>query len=57
MVLTKALALRIETVERVDRMVAGTEVRRHVALREIDRHRASRAIFPFHERPQQPLRQ
>jgi hypothetical protein len=41
--LTKELVLRIETVERVDRMVAGAEARRHVALREIDRHRATLA--------------
>jgi len=39
--LTKMLALRIETVERVDRMVAGAEARRNVAWREIDRHRAT----------------
>ena len=42
-VLTKELALRIETFERVDRMVAGAEARRNVALREIDRHRATLA--------------
>ena len=41
--LTKELVLRIETVERVDRMVAGAEARRHDALREIDRHRATLA--------------
>jgi hypothetical protein len=44
--LTKLLALRIETVERVDRIVAGAEARRHVALREIDRHRATLAAAP-----------
>ena len=40
-VLTSELILRIETVERVARMVAGAEARRNVALREIDRHRAT----------------
>jgi hypothetical protein len=42
-VLTGEFAVRIETAERIDRMVAGAEARRNVALREIDRHRASRA--------------
>jgi hypothetical protein len=37
-VLTRELVLRIETVERVARMVAGAEARRNVAWREIDRH-------------------
>jgi hypothetical protein len=41
--LTKEFVLRIETIERVDRMVAGAEARRHVALREIDRHRGTLA--------------
>jgi len=34
-------ALKIDEVERIDRMVAGAEARRNVALREIDRHRAT----------------
>jgi hypothetical protein len=44
-VLTKELVLRIEAVERVDRMVAGAEARRNVALREVDRHRATLAAL------------
>jgi hypothetical protein len=40
-VLTRELVLRIETVERVARMVAGAEARRNVAWREIDRHLAA----------------
>jgi hypothetical protein len=40
-VLTREFAVRIETAERIDRMVAGREARRNVALREIDRHRAT----------------
>ena len=40
-VLTKECAVRIDTAERIDRMIAGDEARRNVALREIDRHRAT----------------
>jgi hypothetical protein len=40
-VLTGEFTLRIETAERIDRMIAGDEARRNVALREIDRHRAT----------------
>jgi hypothetical protein len=40
-VTVEMLALKIDEVERIDRMVAGAEARRNVALREIDRHRAT----------------
>jgi hypothetical protein len=40
-VMAQTLALKIDEVERIDRMVAGAEARRNVALREIDRHRAT----------------
>jgi hypothetical protein len=39
-VMAQTLALKINEVECIDRMVAGAEARRNVALREIDRHRA-----------------
>jgi hypothetical protein len=35
------LALRIDDVERIDRMIMLTEIRRAAALREIERHRAA----------------
>jgi hypothetical protein len=40
-VMAGALASSIGEVERIDRMVASAEARRNVALREIDRHRAT----------------
>jgi hypothetical protein len=40
-VTAQTLALKIDELERIDRMVAGAEARRNVALREIDRHRAT----------------
>ncbi len=40
-ILTPEFILRMETAERIDRMIAGDEARRNVALREIDRHRAT----------------
>ena len=40
-VLTGEFTLRMATAERIDRMIAGHEARRTVALREIDRHRAT----------------
>ena len=42
-VMAQTLALKIDEVERIDRMIAGAEARRNVALREIDRHRATLA--------------
>jgi hypothetical protein len=40
-VMAQTLALNIDKVERIDRMLAGAEARRNVALREMDRHRSS----------------
>jgi len=40
-VTAEIFALKIDELERIDRMVAGAEARRNVALREIDRHRAT----------------
>jgi hypothetical protein len=40
-VMAQTLALKIDEVERIDRMVASAEARRNIALREIDRHRAT----------------
>jgi hypothetical protein len=40
-VMAQTLALKIDEVERIDRMVASAEIRRNVALREIDRHRTT----------------
>jgi hypothetical protein len=42
-VLTGEFTLRIETAERIDRMIAGNEARRDDDLRGIDRHRATLA--------------
>jgi hypothetical protein len=41
-VMAETLARKLDEVERIDRMVAGAEARRNLALREIDRHRATR---------------
>jgi hypothetical protein len=38
-VLARALAIRLDEFERVDRIIMTMEVRRNAALREIDRHR------------------
>jgi hypothetical protein len=40
-VMAEALESKIDTFERVDRMLASTEARRNNALREIERHRAA----------------
>jgi hypothetical protein len=40
-VMAETLARKLDEVERIDRMVAGAEARRNIALREIDRHRAT----------------
>jgi hypothetical protein len=37
----RTLALNIDVIERIDRMIMHAEARRNAALREIDRHRAS----------------
>jgi hypothetical protein len=43
--MAQALALKIDEVERIDRVVAGAEARLNVALREIYRHRATLAAL------------
>ena len=43
-VMAETLARKLDEVERIDRMVAGAEARRNVALREIDRHRATLGV-------------
>ena len=40
-VTAQTLALKIDIVERIDRMMATAEARRNSVLREIERHRAS----------------
>src|SRR5262249_8258501 len=40
-VMAQTLALKLDYIERIDRMTMNAEARRNVALREIDRHRAS----------------
>jgi hypothetical protein len=40
-VMAQTLSKKLDDVERIDRMLANAEARRHVALREIDRHRAA----------------
>jgi hypothetical protein len=37
----QTLALTIDEIERIDRMIMNAEARRNAVLREIDRHRAS----------------
>jgi len=37
----ETLSKKLDDVERIDRMIANAEARRHVVLREIDRHRAA----------------
>ena len=41
--MAETLAWKLDEVERIDRMIAGAEARLNVALREIDRHRATLA--------------
>jgi hypothetical protein len=40
-VMAEALSSKIDTFERIDRMLASSEARRNNALREVDRHRAA----------------
>lgn len=40
-VMAETLLLKIDDVERIDRMIMGAEARRNSALREFERHRAS----------------
>jgi ribosomal protein L12E/L44/L45/RPP1/RPP2 len=43
-VMARTLCAKLDDVERIDRMIANAEARRHVVLREIDRHRAAVAV-------------
>lgn len=40
-VMAQTLALKLDQVERIDRMIMGAEGRRNAILREVDRHRTS----------------
>lgn len=40
-VIAQTLALKLDQVERIDRMIMNAEARRNAVLREVDRHRAS----------------
>ena len=40
-VMAETLSAKLDDVERIDRMIANAEARRHVVLREVDRHRAA----------------
>jgi C4-dicarboxylate-specific signal transduction histidine kinase len=40
-VVAQTLRIKLDDIERIDRMLANAEARRHLVLREIDRHRAA----------------
>lgn len=40
-VMAQTLSAKLDDIERIDRMLANAEARRHLVLREIDRHRAA----------------
>ena len=40
-VMSQTLSKKMDDVERIDRMLASAEARRHMVLREVDRHRAA----------------
>jgi hypothetical protein len=40
-IMSQTLSKKMDDVERIDRMLASAEARRHVVLREVDRHRAA----------------
>jgi hypothetical protein len=40
-VMAQTLAKKLDDIERIDRMLANAEGRRHFVLREVDRHRAA----------------
>ena len=42
-VMAQALRMRLDDIERIDRMITSAEMRRHAVLREVDRHRAALA--------------
>ena len=41
--MAQALHIRLNDIERIDRMIMNAEARRNTVLREIDRHRAALA--------------
>ena len=43
-IMGQTLSLSIDSIERIDRMIASAEARRGNALREIDRHRATLGV-------------
>ena len=43
-VMSQTLSWKLNDVERIDHMLASAEARRHMVLREIDRHRAAVAL-------------
>ena len=45
-VMAQTLSLKLDDIERIDRMIAIAEARRNVVLREIDRHRESLSQNP-----------
>jgi hypothetical protein len=40
-VMSQTLSKKMDDVERIDRMLGSAEARRHIVLREVDRHRAA----------------
>src|SRR4051794_38486212 len=40
-VMSQTLSKKIDDFERIDRMLASAEARRHIVVREVDRHRAA----------------
>jgi hypothetical protein len=40
-VMAQTFSVKLDDIERIDRMLANVEARRHLVLREIDRHRAA----------------
>jgi hypothetical protein len=40
-ILAQTLSIKLDDIERIDRMIASAEGRRHVVIREIDRRRSS----------------
>lgn len=40
-VMARILAIKLEQIERIDRLMMSAEARRNAVLREVDRHRAS----------------
>ncbi|MGB8611430.1 MAG: hypothetical protein WCD60_07265 [Pseudolabrys sp.] len=40
-VMARILAIKLEQIERIDRLIMSAKARRNAVLREVDRHRAS----------------